>query len=215
MQHLKLGLSTMLIYWLTTAPVSAVQYYYSDRNSFREAVAFYNGTLDSESFEGSFGRQGPSTFEFEDFSVSETNGLLDIVTRSIRPSAVTDGDRAIRYFDDGNSVGTFFSFDTEINAFGVDLNTGFHVDVTIGGSVAPSQIVETPTFFGVIDTHNSFNTITFDAEGFGNVYFDHAEYGLVSPSVVPVPPSLAMVGIGIATISLSTFRRRRLRKQKP
>ena len=113
-----------------------------------------------------------------------------------------------------------FSFDDQINAFGISLritpNTGgaggtvdpvtafndtLTIDLTI---IDPSPGAQT-IFFGVID-HEPFSTLTFTtADGADRVFYDALSFGTASK--VPAPATISIFGAGLA--GLAFLRRRR------
>jgi hypothetical protein len=186
------------------ARTEAVPVFYTDRATFLAAAG---GGLSTEDFEVDFA-VAPSIV-FAGFTLSETGGVDAvgnvISNPGILDSAVTDGRGAAIYDDNGDSIGTFFSFTNPVTAFGVDLTTGADATVLIGGSVNTSvnRTANTPGFFGVIDTV-PLTTISFDVSGGPNVGFDRAVFGLAV--AVPEPATLTALLLG-ATGLLSRRRR--------
>ena len=189
--------------------VSAVPVFYTNQADFLAAAG---SSLGFESYE-----VAPDTFaaqyDFSGFSVSETNGI-DALTNVLINGAfgttpVTDGNGAIWYDDNGDSLSHFFSFASGVNAFGLDITTSEASTVTITGSGFSTTLslgANMPTFFGVIDTMVSdFSPITFNASGGPLVGFDSTYYG----TAVPEPASLALLGLGL--LGMGFVRRRQVR----
>jgi len=192
-------IATVATVMLCSSQVFADLVIFNNRAAFNAASG---GGLSFESFEANF--PVSSSVTFTDFTVRETGGINALGQLRNFPSlglnaVITHGTGGLAYDDNGSSVGTFFSFSSPINAFGIDFATSTASTVAIGGSVNSSVIMSAgvPKFFGVIDTSGFLNSITFNASGGPNVGFDSASYGIAS--VVPAPGAalLGLIGLGM------------------
>jgi len=183
-------------------PVLSAPTYYTDRAAFDAATG---GGLNFESFENDF--SSAPTVAFPGFSVSETGGTNGVGQLRDFPGfvdgAITDGTGAVWYFDNGLSIGTFFSFTTPITAIGMDIASSPGSTVTIGGSVNDSIVLvdNTASFWGVIDP-NGITSVTFDTSGTGiSVGFDAVSYGVAGalPTTYTVGGTVSgLTGTGLA-----------------
>jgi len=170
----------------------AAPVYFYDRASFDAATG---GGLDFESFEADF--SVAPIIIFSGFTVGESNGDNGLGQLRNFPGivdgAITDGTGALGFTDNGDSIGTFFSFNRQVTAFGLDITTNPGSAMTIGGSVTDSIILgnDTASFWGVIDM-DGIASITFSASGSPNVGFDAVSY-----SAVPVPAAVWLFGSGL------------------
>lgn len=189
---------------------SAVPVFYNDLTNFLDSAGGA-GALGFESYE-----TVPDTFApvytFDGFSVQEIQGINAVTNTNINPffdAVITDGNTAIFYDDNDQSLGRFFQFSADVNAFGLFVTTELNSTVAISGdgfSTSIDLLANTPTFFGVIDTAvASFAPITFDASGgpFLFVGFDQTYFGTAA---VPEPAILSLLGFGLL---LMGFRRHR------
>ncbi len=78
-------------------------------------------------------------------------------------NGITEGTGAIAYNDNGSSIGHIFSFNSAINAFGVDITTSEASSISFGGAFGMGA--NTLQFFGVIDFDNTFTNSTIDVSG--------------------------------------------------
>jgi len=114
-----------------------------------------------------------------------------------------------------------FVFDTSINAFGMDFgiydgsNYGSNLETTIylNGYSRTVSAIDKDSFFGIVDTVNSFDTISYSRDQiiYDTVYsnsggiVDNITYGVVS--AVPVPTAVWLFGSGL--IGLARFARKK------
>ena len=193
-----------LVVSLASSSANAAPVYFTDRASFDAAAG---GGLNYESFEADFAVA--DTIVFAGFTVSETLGINGLGQLRDFPGlvdgAITDGTGALGYDDNGDSVGTFFSFASPITAFGLDITTKPGSTVTIGGSVSDSLALtsDTPLFWGVIDM-DGITSISFNASGEPLVGFDAVSFG---QAVIPAPGAIVLGAIGVGLIGW--LRRRR------
>lgn len=192
---------------VVACPAIAAPTFFTNRTLFDAATG---GGLSFESFENDFTES--DTIVFSGFTVSETssitifNKLLQLQNHpGLVDGAITDGTGALGYDDNGDSIGTFFSFTNTITAFGLDIATNPGSTVTIGGSVNYILVLanDTPSFWGVID-FAGIDSITFEASGGPNVGFDAISFG---PAIIPSPGAILLGGIGISLVGW--LRRRR------
>ncbi len=203
-------LAALLI--LTTGQAQAALMFFTDRTSFDTAAGNLSGF---ESFETVSATLGP--IDFGDFTVEETGDSLNLLFQDFLP---TDGTRTLAYNTQTPTSLLTYSFDSQISAFGFDVsafNTSGPQTVTIGGDVSGTINITGPnanTFFGVIDTTGTFDTVTLSTSfsgGSTGLRMDAVSYGTVSGSetVVPEPTSLTLLGIGAAGMAYGVIRRRR------
>lgn len=194
----------VLILGVVACPAFAAPVYFTDRASFDASAG---GGLNFESFEADFAVA--DTIVFAGFTVSETLGTDALAQLRNFPGvfdvAITDGTGALSYDDNGDSVGTFFSFASPITAFGMDITVDTDSTVTIGGSASGSLALtaDTPSFWGVIDTAG-ITSISFDASGQPLVGFDAVSFG---QAVIPAPGAVLLGSIGVGFVGW--LRRRR------
>lgn len=209
-------LTLLFFYGVGITPIAeSIPVFFTDRTAFDTASG---GGLNFESFEANFAVA--SSIAFTDFTVSETIGANALGQVRNYPIAglnavITDGTGAIFYDDNGSSIGTFFSFTSPVNAFGIDIATNNGSTVTIGGSVSTSISLSAgvPKFFGVIDTTGTFSSITFNASGGPNVGFDSASTGMAAPISEPIPEPTTMFLMGFGILGLVGFGIRQRRKK--
>lgn len=181
----------------------AAPVFYNSRANFQAAA----GTLTAQSFENILVSLPQATLTFPGFTVSETNGVNAITSTAVNSVfgtiPVTDGNVAIWFDDNGDSIGTF-EFGSPIRAFGVDVTVNVSGLMTIGGDLSTSfaLVANTPAFFGVIDT-DSFDTITFSAAAGPEVGFDYVQYGTGGGGQqpeIPEPSSFVLMSLGAAAV---------------
>ena len=172
---------------LATAPSThAAVVFYSDWTAFNTAGG---NVLSFDSFEDD---PGPAqTIVRSEYSMSENGSgtalVLDAIDSSLLipnglSNANTDGAFAIIYGNSGGSILTF-QFDNPINGFGFDFTSTIDVPtVNVGGDVSTTfaTTANTPSFFGVIDTTGTFQTLTFNTAGTpANVAYDSVSFGII------------------------------------
>jgi len=187
-----LVLLIMLTMWCSFANATAV--IFTDRAAFDAATG---GGLSFESFETPFDRIPSITFS--GFSVKEINGGNYIYHTSSSPGtidgAVTDGNGAIFYVDNGDSIGVFFDFQNPIKAIGMDItvNPQNTLSIDIGAGVIDTLAfsnANSPKFWGVI-SDSVIDSVKFDGVvNLGNIGFDAVSYG------VPEPCTIVMLSLG-------------------
>ena len=190
-----------------TLSVSAVPMYFDNQAGFLSAAG---GGLGFESYENSSNNVS-DTYNYSGFSVSETNGINALtnvaINGSFGSSPVTDGVNAIWYDDNNDSLSNFFSFSSDVNAFGLFVTTNEASTMTISGSSFSTSInlaANTPTFFGVIDTMVAgFTPIQFNASGGPLVGFDGTYFGAASSASVPEPSIIALLSLGLVGIGFT------------
>jgi hypothetical protein len=92
--------------------------------------------------------------------------------------------------------GGTFEFGRAINAFGIDFGTYQHAwaQVSLNGQSYSSN---NGGFFGIIDTTDTFTTVTYAGGGSGSL-LDNVTYGMAGAAEVPEPGSIALFGIALA-----------------
>lgn len=100
--------------------------------------------------------------------------------------------------------GGTFAFGNAINAFGIDFGAYQQsvAQVSLNGHAYSGA---GGGFFGIIDTANSFTTVSYAAGGSGSL-LDNVTYGMAGAAEVPEPGSLALFGIALAGVG--ALRRR-------
>jgi hypothetical protein len=235
-QAMPVTLAAASLVSLVAQPAQALQIF-SNRADFYQAVG---QGFHFESFEDLNGLQtdaaGNLIFQGSLLTVTEeTTPRSDIklFTKVGDPSSIgdqtaTDGQRALTYYDDGTSLGTFrFNLPSGINAFGLDIslerslrdNPDYErIEVLIGGQTI-AKITQTesfvPVFFGVYDPDNTFNDVQFSVfdvlksgkiSDRAHVHFDAVAFGNQTPKQeVPTPALLP----GLIAIGIKALRKRR------
>jgi len=196
----KISLCLALIGGFVATNVGAVPVYFTDRATFDAAAG---GGLSFEGFEGSWTDTG-GVATFAGFSVSETGGTNDLFHGNEAGGggfSTTEGSDSLWFDDNGNSIGSFFSFSAPVTAFGVDLSIfnfsgGGSATVGIsGGSLSDSIVLNdlAPKFWGVIDLAG-ISAVNFDRSGSNGLGFDAVSYGTVG---VSEPSIIALFGLGL------------------
>ena len=182
---------------------------FTDRATFD---AFTGGTPINDGFDGGPITSG-ATIDRDGFSVTESGArntmgqLSDSILGLIGlGGANTSEPFAIFMADEGTSV-LSFAFDAPANAFGFDITSSADTTVTVGGGYEGSfdLTAGVPTFFGIVNTMGTFDTLTFDASGDPLIAFD-----TVSGGFVPEPSGIALMAFGVAgLLGFSIHHRRR------
>lgn len=189
---------------------------------FTDEAAFDTATGDGLNFEGfnTAFSPGPSR-SFSGFSFSEqntTNPNVASFDTSDGTGLPFEGSRFIGYIDRGDNGRGVFSFDQDINAFGLYIGLGLRpgqtaeLDVYMDGNVITrlTATAGSPLFFGVIDPMNSFSSIGFDYIFFGTLVagFDSLSFGTADLAVpVTEPGTLALLGLGLAVLGFARHRK--------
>ncbi|MFW2541447.1 VPLPA-CTERM sorting domain-containing protein [Primorskyibacter sp. 2E107] len=200
------------------ASAQAATTFYSDLIGFAGAT---NGTLglSFESFEETpLPGHATSTMTFDWGTVMETNGGVGNnrindqqqntmqIEPNVWPNPVADGDGAIWYHDNGNSLLTFTFFDP-ITAFGVFISSTASDALSItNGAFSTTGLpgTEDPNFWGVV-TDTAFSSITFSTVSGERVGFDELKFGNLSQVPLPASGLLLLAGVG----ALGLRRRKR------
>lgn len=208
-------------YILATAAISSIgaeaslAYFFSDpavdRTAFQAASA---GPLTLESFEDNYVPADTVSFPVggpQEFTVASSLAGVIRGQRSISVG-VSDGSYAMSFSEDFSPTLTLtFSFDSPINAFGLDVNHlnyanmsfadnlgNLSTDVLLGdnGGPAGGPGFENYQFFGVVNTE-SFSEVQLTFERIpgtfafnATVFLDHLEY-----AVIPEPASIGLLGL--------------------
>ncbi len=215
---LRVGFIVALIFSMVGSTALALPMYFFDRTAFNAALS---SSLHFEGFETA--HEGP-TVVLTDFTVEETGGRNGIANTLTNPAfgtaPVTEGQGAIFYFNNGNSIATFaFTIAGKINAFGLDITMNTDSSVLIGGdyNLIFGLSANTPQFFGVIDYDTLFDTISFThfqtpwltepVTGF--IGFDAVQYGITGDPI-PEPSTVLLLGVGL--IGLFGVGRKKFKK---
>lgn len=93
------------------------------------------------------------------------------------------------------NAGTF-DFANAINAFGIDFGVYQQsvAQVSLNGQTYSSN---NGGFFGIIDTANSFTTVSYEPGSSGSL-LDNVTYGMAGATEVPEPGSIALFAIALA-----------------
>jgi hypothetical protein len=192
--------SIALLVILSSIPTQASVVFFTDRASFNAAAGF-SGAPD-ESFEVSV--SGSPSIDFGLFTVTESGADVSNFLDTGLSSLATDGLRTLGYGRDTGPTSVTFSFDSPINAFGLDIGTGDFLPpfpFTVSGDISHSFSTQSQSslqFFGVIDSMNSFDTLTFGQDGAGGeIEMDSLSFGAIpEPSTGALLSIAALLGIG-------------------
>ena len=160
-----------------------------------------SGIVSLESFEGVPANNNPTAFNFlalTDFTFSSTDSFGVYDSPAAWAGHATDG----RNYINSINSGMVFSFNYEINSFGLNIIDWGDHDIgvlTFSNNVGDNyQVAVTPLagdneiFFGVINGDLSFNTVTFTNTVVGGSHsIDEVYY-----SVVPEPATMVLLGLG-------------------
>ena len=190
-------IGTVLLSLVAATNSFAVPVFYTDETSFTTAASGAGINLGLESFETST----QPFFPGGSVSVASGQGIS-----SGWSSLATDGDSAIHWF-----TNTTITFDTAINAFGVDIidlgtsnPTTLTLTTTTGSQVLFSNFTGNTgnvLFGGVIDTDMAFVSATFTNTVPGDgILLDRMQTGIPEPSIV------ALMGLGLLGIGVVGYR---------
>src|SRR5262245_29782749 len=193
----------------STAPAAPT--FFDTEAAFLAATA--GGTLTLEDFENfNFSQTTSITTLPSGLNLSSSNSnFVDINIATL--CAGTGSCVSFSTISGGTTV--TFTFDSGLpNAFGVFLGdlgtaTGFGTTLTLATSSGASQAFAIPAsaqgderYFGVIDTVGSVSATITNTESGDSVYIDNVRWGNDSPAV-PVPATLALLGLGLAGLGWS------------
>jgi hypothetical protein len=174
-------------------------------------------TVDLESFESNF-TDGVLSVDFGQLTVTGDQNLI----RTNPSSFATDGTGTIGIVDfnfNGNFV--TFSFDSPINAFSLDVlaandffaggnlilsNNNGASQILYSGLLPTSQV----SFIGLIDNMTPFSSVTVTTTLSGDgVQYDRLRFGALdsTPTPVPEPSTMLLIGAGLAVARLRRYRR--------
>ncbi len=215
----RLLLGTALVFGLGSNMAMAVPTYYSD-NPTTDRAAFQTaaGPLSLESFEGG-SVASTTSFNFGDFTLTSSSDPFSVGNGS--SSFATDGSAAL-FSSEGGSANTFtFTFNSAINAFGIDVNdlnfSSLSFSDNLGNTLNNALLPDNGgpaggvgftnlQFFGVTNS-NGFTSVSLTVAGgsSGGIAFDRLEYTLLAPPPpeIPEPMTLALFGLGLAGTRLA------------
>jgi hypothetical protein len=201
-----LGAACAWLFPAITSLANAAAVFYTDETTFNTAASGL--TLSTEGFEAPFTTS--ASVNFPDLSIT-VNNASDLVSRASEEGggpASTEGSRLARYYTltpSAGGGGITISFGTSISAFSIDLIDpldGAAIDAyfSLSNSNGDSQTLLTGGqgnnevhFLGVIDTAQSFNTVTlFSTKPQDALLIDRIQY-----SLVPNPAAAWLFGSGL------------------
>ncbi|MCB9315720.1 MAG: HYR domain-containing protein, partial [Lewinellaceae bacterium] len=154
---------------------------YTNRNDFLAATA---GTITTEGFEGKSSASNLNTITFPDFQISTPSNALDIISDNYM-----SGNRYMGYR--GNRKITF-SFNSDINTFGIDIKDAFdqsapNAKMTFMNSAGDAFTIamgnfpnNNVRFFGIVNSAMVFNSVMIETTSNSNDDFigmDQIRYG--------------------------------------
>jgi hypothetical protein len=185
---MKKKLTFALIAFLASLSAQAAVLTFTDRAAFEAAVSGY--TVDDlndldDGFMNTIAR-GAYSIEIESFGC--------------KSGAFQCGDNSAQGFQYPAYLWTYsagtFEFSNAINAFGIDFGAYRQstANVSLNGQAYSSA---NGGFFGILDTSNTFTTVSYSAGGSGSL-LDNVTYRTPSPAQVPEPGSMALFLIALA-----------------
>lgn len=198
--------------------------------AFDATVASVGGTVTKDALKGL--TSYASTWDRPGYTIDSTDGS----NRYINPTYIPSGESiTIDPYSPANGSGVTFTFDTGINAFGLEIGdwatccylpSSLYISFDGGatrlvasaksssdnpGYVATGSFLN---FVGAIDTSNTFKTVTFYGDGFGEylyaggtIRYATLELGSVPETPVPEPDTYAMILAGLALVGFVARRR--------
>ncbi len=175
-------------------------------NTFTDIASFQSATssLITEDFSGE--PVGVITSrDFGDFETSWTNGSAGNYPMMLNEEIILQKFGHLTVFN--------LNFDLDLIALGFDWRntdtSGDDIELLVDGQSFTFGYNGLSGFFGVVATNGTFNTVGFsdtfgDGGGLNFGYIDNLRY--TGQATVPVPPSLALLGLGLAGIG---YRRKK------
>jgi hypothetical protein len=199
----------------TAAPVLA-QTAYTNQASFNAAAT--GVPLTSQSFEDAVATS-PTAVDFGNVSVNCSGSSYCPGFFGRSSALVTDGNFSVFFASPDTAT---FTFDSAINAFGIDViglgdvgSTNFFLNVGSGPLALQqnySAAESTVTFAGVTST-TAFTSVTFSGSRVGDgIFFDRLRFGTSAIPAVPEPATWAMMFVGFGMMGASMRYRRRSTK---
>jgi hypothetical protein len=193
---------------------------YTDRGAFESALgSFAIEDFESASLSGTVDGGAVASIGFADFTVNTSPNATKVLSSpAFGAINTTPGGQKYLYIDTDVGFSGFtvtFVLDAAQAAFGFDYATNNNPNnvntISLDGQdfVVPTAIPNVASFWGYIaGVGDTFGTVSMTATTNSAFGFDQVTYGAATADV-PEPGSLALIGIGVASLSMGAARRRR------